>query len=153
MSSDGSSYLVFAPASRAALSRRVTQRHLHEFFATLCRRLARGTSFGCLITGDPELRRLNRQFRGKNQPTDVLSFPSGTPDALGEIAISADRAWAQARAYGHSLGDELGILMLHGLLHLKGYDHETDAGEMARVERRWRKALGLPCGLIERVRP
>jgi probable rRNA maturation factor len=103
----------------------------------------------CLITDDRELRRLNRKFRGKNYATDVLSFPSLEAGA-GEIAISLDRAAEQAAEHGHSLTDEIRILMLHGVLHLTGMDHETDTGEMARAEKRWRKRLGLPSGLIER---
>ena len=91
------------------------------------------------------MRRLNRQFRGKNYATDVLSFP---PD---EMAISLDRAAAQAKELGHSLDAELRILMLHGALHLCGMDHENDSGEMRRAETRWRKRLGLPAGLIERA--
>jgi probable rRNA maturation factor len=67
------------------------------------------------------------------------------------MAISADRALEQATAFGHGVGDEIRILMLHGVLHLLGYDHETDNGEMARVEARWRKTLGLPLSLIERA--
>lgn len=103
----------------------------------------------CLITTDGELQRLNCEFRAKDYATDVLSFPS--PDHGGEIAISWDRAQAQAAEMGHSVDDELRILMLHGALHLIGMDHETDRGEMGRAEARWRKKLGLPVGLIERV--
>jgi probable rRNA maturation factor len=102
----------------------------------------------CLVTTDAELRRLNREFRGKDYGTDVLSFPSGDG---GEIAISWDRAEMQAGEMGHSVDDELRILMLHGLLHLTGMDHETDHGEMCNAESKWRKKLGLPAGLIERV--
>jgi probable rRNA maturation factor len=129
-------------------SRRVRRAELREFFDALVRRVARGCEVTCLITGDRELRRLNRQFRGKNYATDVLSFSSGTGG--GEIAISLDRAVAQAAEYGHSVGDEVRILMLHGLLHLAGFDHENDSGDMARAETRWRKRLGLQAGLIER---
>jgi len=96
------------------------------------------------------LRRLNREFRGKDYPTDVLSFP-GSDGHLGDLAISAARARAQAREFGHTTEDELRILMLHGVLHLMGMDHEADNGRMARAERRWRRELGLPNGLIERV--
>ena len=125
---------------------------LAEFATALQRRLAKGRAFTCLLTGDDELRRLNRRFRGKNQATDVLSFPSAGPaNGLGDIAVSLDRARAQAREFGHRLGDELRILMLHGVLHLTGFDHEADSGEMARAEQAWRKKLGLPAGLIERV--
>ena len=126
-------------------SRRVRRTPLRDFLTELVKRVARGEAVTCLITTDAELRRLNRQFRGKNYATDVLSFP---PD---EMAISLDRAAAQAKELGHSLDDELRILMLHGLLHLCGMDHETDSGQMRRVETRWRRRLGLPVGLIERA--
>ena len=130
-------------------SRRVRRTPLRDFLAELVKRVARGRTstcqITCLISTDAELRRLNRQFRGKNYATDVLSFP---PD---EMAISLDRAAAQAKDLGHSLDEELRILMLHGLLHLCGMDHETDAGQMRRTETRWRKRLGLPSGLIERA--
>jgi probable rRNA maturation factor len=72
---------------------------------------------------------------------------------LGDIAISMARARAQARRYGHGVEIEVRILMLHGLLHLLGMDHEADGGRMARAEKRWRARLGLPEGLIERVAP
>src|SRR5204863_1068833 len=109
--------------------------------------------FHCLITDDRELRRLNRQFLGHDYATDVLSFPSESGVELGELAISAGRAAAQAREHGHSRLDEIRILMLHGVLHLKGMDHQTDGGAMARAESRWRQKLGLPAGLITRSRP
>jgi probable rRNA maturation factor len=138
------------------LRRRVPRAELRGFLNEVTKRVARGREVVCLITDDRELRRLNRRFRGKNRATDVLSFPSAdlargaSRGALGEIAISIDRAAEQAAERGHSLIDELRILMLHGLLHLNGFDHETDSGEMARAESRWRKRLGLPAGLIER---
>jgi probable rRNA maturation factor len=125
-------------------SRRVRRTPLREFLCEVAKKAVKGRPITCLITTDAELRRLNREFRGKNYATDVLSFP---PD---EMAISLDRASAQAKELGHSLDDELRVLMLHGLLHLAGMNHETDAGEMRRAEIRWRKKLGLPCGLIER---
>jgi len=122
-----------------------------ELFAeTLRARVARGREFHCLITGDAELRLLNRRYRNKDYATDVLSFP-GERDYLGDVAISLARARAQARRYGHVIEDEIRILMLHGVLHLKGMDHESDSGQMARAELRWRKKLGLPGGLIERA--
>ncbi|MGA3188051.1 MAG: rRNA maturation RNase YbeY [Bryobacteraceae bacterium] len=127
-------------------SRRVRRTPLRDFLTELEKRVARGRAVVCLVTTDAELHRLNRQFRGQNYATDVLSFP---PD---EMAISLDRAAAQAKELGHSLDEELRILMLHGLLHLCGMDHETDAGEMRRAEIRWRKRLGLPAGLIERAK-
>jgi len=123
---------------------------LESFAETLRSRVARGSEFHCLIAGDAELRRLNKTYLGNDYATDVLSFPGEAP-YLGDIAISLARARAQARAYGHSTEDELRILMLHGLLHLKGFDHESDGGRMARAEKRWRKTLGLPACLIERV--
>jgi probable rRNA maturation factor len=81
----------------------------------------------------------------------VLSFPGEVGGSLGDIAVSLDHARAQARDFGHRMGDELRILMLHGVLHLLGMDHEADFGEMARAEVAWRKELRLPAGLIERV--
>jgi probable rRNA maturation factor len=123
---------------------------LESFAAVLRDRVARKREFHCLITSDAELRRLNAQFRRKNYATDVLSFP-GEGLVLGDIAISLQRARAQAREWRHATEDEIRILMLHGVLHLLGMDHETDDGKMGRTEARWRSKLGLPCGLIERV--
>ena len=132
---------------------RVPRRPLRDFASRLRQEVAGGGGFLCLITGDGELRRLNRQFLGKDAATDVLSFPEPGPDGfLGELAVSADRARQQARSAGHGVEQEIEILMLHGLLHLLGFDHETDRGRMARQETRWRKRLGLPAGLIERSR-
>ena len=133
-------------------SRRVDREKLRGFLAELTRRVVRGRTITCLIANDAEVRRLNRQFRGKNQATDVLSFPPTNPNGVaGDIAISIDRARIQAAERGHSLADELRILMLHGALHLAGMDHESDSGEMERAEIRWRQKLGLPDGLIERA--
>jgi probable rRNA maturation factor len=133
----------------------VRPRSIQAFARKLERQVAKGARFDCLITGDSELRRLNLQFRGKDYATDVLSFPAGPlPNgrgSVGDLAISIMRAKAQAREFGHSTEDELRILMLHGVLHLLGMDHEADKGRMARAERRWRRELGLPNGLIERV--
>ena len=128
------------------------QRSITKFARVLERDLAKGRAFDTLITGDAELRRLNADFRGKDYATDVLSFPSADGGShLGDIAISLGRARAQARDFGHAIEHEVQILMLHGVLHLLGYDHETDTGAMARAEKRWRGKLGLPNGLIERV--
>jgi probable rRNA maturation factor len=129
--------------------RTVRRSALREFWRDLVDALASGQGATCLVTTDEVLRGLNSQFRGKNKPTDVLSFPGG--EGLGEIAISFERAAEQAASLGHSTEEELRILMLHGVLHLTGMDHETDTGEMASAEARWRKKLGLPVGLIERV--
>ena len=124
---------------------------LDAFAQVLRKRVARGREFHCLITGDAELARLNKEFRLKDEPTDVLSFPSEGGDYIGDLAISLARARAQAKQYGHTVGAELRILMLHGVLHLNGMDHETDSGDMARAEKRWRKTLELPVGLVERA--
>lgn len=124
---------------------------LVRFAARLRKEVAKGRPFCCLITSDAELRRLNREFRAKDYPADVLSFPSGGSSDLGEIAISMDRAREQAREFKHSVENELCILMTHGALHLTGMDHERDNGRMARAELSWRKRFGLPAGLIERV--
>lgn len=124
---------------------------LREFARRLAAEAAGGASFTCLFTGDRRLRALNRQFLGKDYPADVLSFPAPGPDgSMGEMAVSVARAQEQADAHGHSLLDELRILMLHGVLHLMGLDHESDRGSMRRQETRWRKRFGLPHGLIER---
>jgi probable rRNA maturation factor len=107
-----------------------------------------------VITTDGRIRRLNRTWRGVDTATDVLSFPAGDDPGpgrhLGDLVISRDTAARQARNEGHSLGTELRVLALHGLLHLLGYDHERDSGRMARIERRLRRQGGLPAGLIER---
>jgi len=124
---------------------------LESFARTLRRQVARGREFHCLLTGDRELQSLNREFRRRDYPTDVLSFPSDTPDRIGDIAISLARARAQAREWKHSLEDEIRILMLHGVLHLTGLDHETDSGRMRRAETRWRKKFSLPAALTERT--
>ena len=105
-----------------------------------------------LLTSSRELRALNRRFRRKDKATDVLSFPSELPTHgfAGDIAISLDIARDNARRLGHAVADELKILMLHGVLHLAGYDHETDNGKMAQLEVSLRKELHLPVALIER---
>jgi len=145
-----------APDSELVLFRRVprglSRGDIRRFAALLRREVAGGRLFRCLLADDRELRRLNRMFLGRDYPTDVLTFPEPGPDGfLGEIAISCDRAAEQARRFGHSTEQEAGILMLHGVLHLLGMDHERDRGRMARAERKWRKVLGLPSGLIERA--
>jgi probable rRNA maturation factor len=107
-----------------------------------------------LLTSDEEIRRLNRTFRKKNKATDVLSFPAAEELAgehAGDLAISIDTATRQAESFGHSLNDEIKILLLHGLLHLAGMDHEIDSGEMAARESQLRAELKLPVSLIERV--
>ncbi|HEX7484526.1 MAG TPA: rRNA maturation RNase YbeY [Vicinamibacterales bacterium] len=135
---------------------------------------ARGLVTIALID-DATMQRLNRRYVGKDRATDVLSFPAETPGrrglatrqtfatarrdfspahphVLGDIAIATGVARRQARVAGHSYGQELRLLALHGLLHLLGYDHHTDDGAMARLESRLRRKGGLTIGLIERVR-
>jgi probable rRNA maturation factor len=107
-----------------------------------------------LLTTDAAIRRLNRQFRGKDKATDVLSFPAegiGTEEIAGDLAISIPTARKQAAEQGHPLATETKVLILHGLLHLAGYDHETDEGKMSRREGQLRTRLHLPQGLIERA--
>jgi probable rRNA maturation factor len=103
------------------------------------------------IVSDARVRALNRKFRKKDKTTDVLSFPAEEPGYLGDVVISSGVAARQARAARHSLATELRVLALHGLLHLLGYDHERDDGQMARLERRLRRQGGLQEGLIERA--
>jgi probable rRNA maturation factor len=102
----------------------------------------------CLVS-DAAIAHLNRQYRGKRGPTDVLSFPaaahksSNAAPYAGDIAISPSAARRNARRLDRTLPAELRVLILHGMLHLAGYDHETDRGEMDRVERRLRRRLGV----------
>ena len=95
-----------------------------------------------VLTGDRAVRALNARYRGKDRPTDVLSFPGGaTRRELGDIVISVETAERNARHLRRTLGRELDILALHGFLHVLGYDHETDDGTMDRLERRLRRRL------------
>ncbi len=108
-----------------------------------------------LLTSDKTIRSLNRRFRGQNKVTDVLSFPAdsaapGLEKIAGDLAIGVPRARLQAAEQGHSLSTEIKVLILHGLLHLAGLDHQADSGQMARCERLLHGRLGLPQGLIER---
>jgi len=121
------------------------------FVRRVGRDVASGREFAVVIGSDAALRTANQQFRGKQGTTDVLSFPDGEDGRLGDILISAARAAKQAGRYGHSVEEELKVLVLHGLLHLLSYDHESDDGKMQRAETRWRKKLGLPSSLTERA--
>jgi len=131
--------------------RKISAKPLREFVGVslgLIKRESRDVSI--VFVSDPAIKKLNRQFRGKNYATDVLSFPnhaeafeSHNKETLGEIVISVDRAAAQAKENGLSLSNEVEQLILHGLLHLCGYDHETDTGEMNRLELKLRKRLGI----------
>src|SRR5258708_5267443 len=134
MPSDGST-LLFRRAPRA-----LNRTQLRSFLQTLTVQVSAGRPFTGLISDDAELRRLNQTFLGKDEPTDVLSFPAMTGEAgLGEIAISHHRAAAQAEQLGHAVETEVEVLLLHGLLHLLGHDHENDRGAMRRLETKWRK--------------
>ena len=132
----------------------LTQLALDRFLARARHAAGLKGTVNVLLTSSAEMKSLNRRFRGKDKPTDVLSFPA-EPDAqkkvAGEIAISAEIASQNARALGHSPAEEVKILVLHGVLHLRGYDHECDNGQMARREKQLRAKLRLPLGLIERA--
>ena len=99
-----------------------------------------------LFCGDGRMRALNRRFRGKDTPTDVLSFPAGRGELLGDIVVSVPSAARQARRRGERTRREIDRLLLHGYLHLLGYDHETDGGEMDALEAKLKRRLGLAEG-------
>ena len=146
--------IVMEPALRAKFSRTLRRRTLTAFLAQAAEAVRLRGEVSVLLTTDAEIRRLNREFRHKDKPTDVLSFPAGDPGRscmAGDVAISVETAARQAEAAGHALVRELEVLLLHGVLHLAGYDHETDAGQMARREAALRRRLGLTAGLIERT--
>ncbi len=126
-------------------------REVAAFARQIGRQVARGGEFAVLVASDEAVRRANLRFRGKRGSTDVLAFPDGEQGRLGDILISALRAQRQARQFGARLEDELKMLILHGLLHLLGYDHETDSVRMLRAETRWRKKYGLASSLTERA--
>jgi probable rRNA maturation factor len=131
----------------------VSESSLARFVGKAAHALKLKGSVHVLVTGNRELQALNRRFRGKDKPTDVLSFPpmAGFAAGLaGDIAISAEIAARNARQLGHSTAAEVKILALHGILHLAGYDHERDNGAMAKKEQGLRISLGLPVSLIER---
>ncbi len=135
----------FEPPSPA-----INQRELRLFTSQARRAVGVHGDLSVRITSAKELQQLNRRFRHKNKPTDVLSFPS-LMEPGGDIAIAREIAAANAHTLGHSLDSELKILILHGLLHLAGYDHESDNGEMSARESELRRQFGLPLGLIERT--
>jgi probable rRNA maturation factor len=146
----GSSVLFGANPAQLKFSA-AEKRLLRQFARALAHEVA-ASGFTCLLTDDRELQRLNNDFLGRDYPTDVLSFPAANANgSLGEIAVSVDRAAAQAEEFGHTMIDEIRILMLHGLLHLAGMDHERDRGEMGRAEEKWREKFGLPRTLIARA--
>ena len=136
---------------------RVAPLALESFLLRVCRELKLGAAEVtiCLVS-DAEIARMNEAFRRKKGPTDVLSFPaverrrparlsarSGRRGFLGDIAISPETARHNAKKFGRSVSSELQVLIVHGVLHLLGYDHETDCGEMDRTEQRLRRRFGL----------
>jgi probable rRNA maturation factor len=145
------------PAGRARLAVTVTApdasplptRGLASWLRQAAPARARGEVTVALVS-DARMRTLNRAYRNKDYATDVLSFPSDDAEYLGDIVIATGVAQRQADDAAHPVGTELKVLALHGLLHLLGYDHETDAGEMARTEARLRRRAGLKEGLIAR---
>ncbi len=130
----------------------VSETALSRFLAQARRAAGVKGKVAVLITSSAEMHELNRRFRRKNRPTDVLSFPSIAAGIAGDIAISCDIARDSSRRLGHSLDLELRVLILHGILHLAGYDHHDDNGRMARKENALRKQLKLPAALIERAK-
>jgi probable rRNA maturation factor len=132
----------------------ISKRGLTQFITSAQRAVKLRGVITILITHDEEMKSLNLRFRNKDKATDVLSFPSSLnlrPKIAGDVAISAKIAGENAANLGHSVFQELKILILHGILHLAGHDHETDSGEMAKEEQRLRKKLHLPVSLIERT--
>jgi len=132
--------------------RKLSGGHWRDFAERVLKAIgsARESDATIVFVSDPAIKKLNYQFRGKDYATDVLSFPNEherfekeLKTNLGEVVISVDRAAAQAKENGLSLANEVEQLMLHGLLHLRGYDHETDNGEMNRLELKLRKKLGI----------
>lgn len=148
--------IVVEPPSRSssAVSFPVLQKPALAQFLMRAKRLAGLTGeVNLLLANDARIQALNKAYRGKNKPTDVLSFPAAqnAEGLVGDLAISVDTAARQATEHGHSLDDELRILILHGVLHLAGHDHEADSGEMRNLESELRANLKLPAGLIERT--
>ena len=146
------------------LQRRVaglSQETLDRFVLRARRAAGLRGAVNVLITSSAAVRALNRRFRAQDKATDVLSFPSLSPSRkegkrlplAGDIAISAEIAARNAVPLKHSTADEIKILILHGMLHLAGFDHERDNGAMARQELKLRRVLTLPAALIERAQP
>jgi probable rRNA maturation factor len=145
-----------APEKNKSAVRTLGKRDLNRFLACVLEALGLEGEVSVLLTGDEKIRAFNLQFRGVDKPTDVLSFPAlpGTANGnhCGDLAISLETAAAQAADQGHTLQIEVKVLILHGLLHLAGYDHEQDHGQMRRRETVLRKRFALPAGLVERTR-
>jgi probable rRNA maturation factor len=131
----------------------LTELALGRFVTRVRRAVGLKGGVNVLLTTSSEMKSLNRRFRKKDKTTDVLSFPAAPEiqkQLAGDIAISAEIATKNARALGHSPSEEVKILVLHGILHLRGYDHECDNGKMQRREKQLRAKFRLPLGLIER---
>jgi probable rRNA maturation factor len=148
--------ILIEPAIQARFGRALKKRELAGFLGLAAEAIGLAGTVSVLLMGDEQIQELNRDFRRKNKATDVLSFPAmeavavGPKRVVGDLAISVETAARQAEEMGHAVDIELKVLTLHGLLHLAGFDHEADSGEMARKERLLRKKLGLSAGLIER---
>ena len=122
--------------------RRLGASRLRRVLTDAARALRVQGEVALVLTGDRAVRTLNARYRGKDKPTDVLSFPGpGGEVGLGDIVISVETAARNAKEYGRTLPQELDILALHGFLHVLGYDHETDDGTMDRLEKRLRRRL------------
>jgi probable rRNA maturation factor len=134
---------------------RLRKRELSSFLAAAAEAVGLQGQISVLLTDDSGIRELNRQFRRIDKATDVLSFPSaepaGGPPLAGDLAISLETACRQAHGFQHELATEVKVLMLHGVLHLAGLDHESDSGQMARREGILRRRFDLPSGLIQRT--
>jgi probable rRNA maturation factor len=147
--------IVYEPAVELKLPRaaRPRRRELARFLRQAIDAIGLAGDVSVLLTGDEAIRTLNRNFRRKDKATDVLSFPAaeGMEGVAGDLAISLETAFRQAKEHQHTLEMEIKVLLLHGLLHLAGYDHETDNGTMHRKEVRLRRELGLTAALIERT--
>ncbi|HTW50129.1 MAG TPA: rRNA maturation RNase YbeY [Acidobacteriaceae bacterium] len=168
--------ILIEPAIEAKFGRAVRRRALTAFLAQAAAAVRLKGEISVLLTTDRDIRRLNRAFRNKDKATDVLSFPAAThhrghgehgggrqngqvvrdgrdagTELAGDLAISVETAARQAVDAGHALCAELEVLLLHGVLHLAGYDHEADEGQMARREAALRRRFGLSAGLIERT--
>jgi probable rRNA maturation factor len=146
--------IVYEAATERKLPRaaRPRRRELSRFLREALDATGLEGDVAVLLAGDKEIRALNRQYRRKDRATDVLSFPAADPDKgmAGDLAISLETALRQAEERHETLEMEIKVLLLHGLLHLAGYDHESDDGAMRRKEMRLRRRLGLAPGLIER---
>jgi probable rRNA maturation factor len=121
--------------------RRVQPRRLRRVLEGAARALSIEGEVALVLTGDRAVRALNARYRGKDRPTDVLSFEGGAGSELGDIVISVETAARNAGEHRRTLAQELDVLALHGFLHVLGYDHETDEGTMDRLERRLRRRL------------